>query len=1285
MADSNIKKRTFEIEIAGVKESVTNLESLEQVLDKMEKQVESINKNGGFSVVSKEANKNTKEAIDLAKAEQIAQGDVISSYKDKQAAMRTLGKEIKSMTVADDEATRKQQEMIQQYNGLNDQLKRFDAAMGNHQRNVGDYRGALKEATSELKSMKGEMVGLDQNSERFKELAKQAGATADKIGDINAAIKRHASDTKVLDDVINVAQSATAAFQLYKGAMSAFGIETEGAEEAMQKLLGAMNIVQSLQTLSETLQSSSATAQIFQKAMKMLGLEFLTTGTNAGTAAASTTALATAENGAAVATNTLSTASKALRIALASIGIGIIIGLVAILIEHWEDLCGWFDRTFPIVKKLGGVFNALKATFMGFGKAILNWVVNPLKTMATVIQKILQGDFAGAMSAVAEGIKNQFTGTAKAFKEGFQTQVEKGLEEITRKNAAEQDKMLTHNKNMITKQKNADGTYRKEYIEANKKMFDNRKKMYKKDSDEYRKVLEEEAAFNQQIEDAKTTATKNSAKERAKAEKEAAKAAKDAAKEAAEAAKLEAEELKRLVTARRELSDAWNDAEIQDLKNQERIKQRELEKYALGPLDKYIEKLIELRKVQQDILKLENTKTVDSIGNRLEDSLKSLNKANQTWQKYQDETFETYRKHLIDEEKKTYGEASALALKYAVQTSNVWKQMFLSFSEEIQKFNKEGKIEEGFKHVQNVIKSLGLNDADVAIVEKGWEDVLNVILKMVDKANENIIDDDNKLLAARKAVISEYADDFERRYKKLIDTVTKEEDLEKVKRNPIWGTIQTQKTEESLALLKQYWLKAEIDLNTLTNNMKTSWEKYLEEVKKIYGEDSNAYKKALKDKEDAFENFNNKMTEVQKRTKTPLSTETDYTGDNQASGSTKPNRQLWYGKGEKDKQGKEYSLIDNLANLFDSLDEMVLAPAMDTFSMFMDFAIEETQQRLEEVEKMHDDALDKLEDSADKIRELNESLKDSNNTNLEATKQQLADEQLLYAQRLSEERKLAEAEKSLRNKAAQQEANARKMELRYQMVMAIANTAQGASKALGEWGWPLGPIFAGVMAALGAVQVGLIAKQIGAIKPIKYAEGGLIEGPSHKQGGIRIPNTNIEVEGNEFVVNKRSTKKYLPLLEAINADKKEYVINRSSTNRNESYETTNKVVRMYSEGGLLDIGDSQDSIQIGRTGIEVDRSELVVDRRSTVNYIPLFEAVNVESRKSIANTDKRIRKFANGGTMNFDRVDDNLKANNETNRLLNAIDGIDMQPVVAVKDIWKVEDRLVKVRSLAGK
>jgi len=49
----------------------------------------------------------------------------------------------------------------------------------------------------------------------------------------------------------------------------------------------------------------------------------------------------------------------------------------------------------------------------------------------------------------------------------------------------------------------------------------------------------------------------------------------------------------------------------------------------------------------------------------------------------------------------------------------------------------------------------------------------------------------------------------------------------------------------------------------------------------------------------------------------------------------------------------------------------------------------------------------------------------------------------------------------------------------------------------------------------------------------KFAKGGVLSGPSHAQGGIK---TRFgELEGGEYVVNKRSTQSFMPLLSAINS------------------------------------------------------------------------------------------------------------------------------------------------------
>ena len=51
----------------------------------------------------------------------------------------------------------------------------------------------------------------------------------------------------------------------------------------------------------------------------------------------------------------------------------------------------------------------------------------------------------------------------------------------------------------------------------------------------------------------------------------------------------------------------------------------------------------------------------------------------------------------------------------------------------------------------------------------------------------------------------------------------------------------------------------------------------------------------------------------------------------------------------------------------------------------------------------------------------------------------------------------------------------------------------------------------------------------------KMAKGGLISGPSHANGGVAVAGTGIEVEGGEFVMNRKATVKNIDLLKQMNA------------------------------------------------------------------------------------------------------------------------------------------------------
>lgn len=412
-------QKEYKIIINGIKESIEGIGTLQDSLDRLGKKVEE--SGGHFKTASqgmdelakteqkiKEYNeeyqtalaankavladnaKEIKNKLDLEKAEITVSENLRDTYAQKQQLLSAMGKVIKN-TAGDTS------ELQAQYAELNQELKDFDASLGNHQRNVGDYGQATKNLKQELRGMQEELAnmiasGIDKADPKFVALAEKAGELKDAMGDARQEVDRFASDTKKLDDVINVAQSATAAFTLWQGAMSAFGIETEGAVEAIQKLQGAMAVLQSLQQLQDSLKQNSATAKIFTKTMSIMTLGIQGT----------------------------TTATKALRIALMSIGWGLIIGLIATLVTHWDDLKKTLKENIPFLSKISEKFNGLTGILRGVGQAILHFVTNPIITLAKVFKRVFAGDFTGAIAEAKNGVIKQFSGLKTAFFKGVE-------------------------------------------------------------------------------------------------------------------------------------------------------------------------------------------------------------------------------------------------------------------------------------------------------------------------------------------------------------------------------------------------------------------------------------------------------------------------------------------------------------------------------------------------------------------------------------------------------------------------------------------------------------------------------------------------------------------------------------------------------------------------------------------------------------------------------------------------------------------------------------------------
>jgi hypothetical protein len=96
----------------------------------------------------------------------------------------------------------------------------------------------------------------------------------------------------------------------------------------------------------------------------------------------------------------------------------------------------------------------------------------------------------------------------------------------------------------------------------------------------------------------------------------------------------------------------------------------------------------------------------------------------------------------------------------------------------------------------------------------------------------------------------------------------------------------------------------------------------------------------------------------------------------------------------------------------------------------------------------------------------------------------------------------------------------------------VANTGLAVMRAFADLGPVAGIPAAALIGVASGLQITAAINQRNLVT--KLEDGGLLRGASHSNGGIPIGNTGIEVEGGEYVVNKRSTQAFLPLIEAIN-------------------------------------------------------------------------------------------------------------------------------------------------------
>lgn len=312
---------------------------------------------------------------------------------------------------------------------------------------------------------------------------------------------------------------------------------------------------------------------------------------------------------------------------------------------------------------------------------------------------------------------------------------------------------------------------------------------------------------------------------------------------------------------------------------------------------------------------------------------------------------------------------------------------------------------------------------------------------------------------------------------------------------------------------------------------------------------------------------------------------------------------------------------DSIGKFIDSINTYVQAIGQgiqDVLSQVWENQDAAYDKEIENIDKWIDKYEEKLQEQKDLTQEYAnniESIEDELATARGDRREKLIDD--LNAQMAAQRASLAQ-EKMIENEKKREEEKKEKLELQQKkkerdraVISAIISTALATANGLATQPFvPVGIAMGALATTLGSVQIALIKSQ-------KYANGGVIQGKPHSQGGVKVLGGRAEVEGGEFITNKQSTSANLDILEFINSKK----------------------------------------------------------RRVDLNDLVTFYSTKKPLPKPMAKT-----KFANGGEIPTLRTDLDLN-----DKLVTMFEEFGRRPsVVSVVDIIKAQDKVNKVRTLAG-
>jgi hypothetical protein len=359
------ENKVLKKEMAGVESQIQNeikarkaqddsLVQLRARLANLNKQYDSMSGMERMSDAGEALQKQIKALHDQILGLEGATGRMQRNVGNYPAAVQPLVEQLNQLNQQMDEMQKNGKQDTTAFAALEKSAQALESQIAGLGGEVKPLKVQLKEATNELIQMK--MRG-EENTEQYRQLVEKVGQMKDIMTDAHDEIKQMASDTGMLNSVLDGAKLAAGGFSAALGVMTLFGDEdSETAKEmaeAQKKLQAAIAVTTGLQAVQNSLQNESAV---------MMGINKIQIW-----AAAEAQDAFTAANGrATVAQHIFNAVAKSNPYVLLAAVILSVVGAIAAFTIGSKEQEDQMEKTNAELEKQLGIVKALKEAYTSF-------------------------------------------------------------------------------------------------------------------------------------------------------------------------------------------------------------------------------------------------------------------------------------------------------------------------------------------------------------------------------------------------------------------------------------------------------------------------------------------------------------------------------------------------------------------------------------------------------------------------------------------------------------------------------------------------------------------------------------------------------------------------------------------------------------------------------------------------------------------------------------------------------------------------------------------------------